>query len=229
MESPDKEVKWVRLKDLSDRLKRIDAAGYEEVQAQLKAHGKEPYSFEYVRGVLENDAESESTWFVHEGDLVVPGSFAPTDGCLIVKGNLIVEGTYHDFIKEMTELIVYGDLVVDQICSECTLAVLGDVRAKGLVYLHYNDYAAEIAGSVHCKVLVVDDRSVSIDGVSEAETIWYTDYDPAPPVQKIFVNQVLDMDEDECGDASQDEDDEIEVDWELLAKMMGEGKRVLKI
>jgi hypothetical protein len=132
-------------------------------------------------------------WYVHRGDLVVPES-VDNDMALVVDGDMIVHGFLDDYVSDVGLLVVLGDLVVRDLVSWGSVYVAGDLRAEGVVYGYYNDYTFEVAGKVHARALVLDDKDSDYrTGELEAEIDSYS------PTKKqyrtardIFVPEVYD-------------------------------------
>jgi hypothetical protein len=125
--------------------------------AQVVKDGIVAYSFE--------DAGIE--WRIHRGDLTIPGSF-DNEHALIVDGSLRIAGSYDDYGAGGGLLIVLGDLEAEHVFSWHALYVKGAVRASGLVYGAYNDYAFEADGGVSARGIVMDDHSSGYE-VTRAE------------------------------------------------------------
>lgn len=102
--------------------------------------------------------ESGIEWRIHRGDLAVPGNF-DNEHALIVDGSLRIAGSYDDYGAGGGLLIVLGDLEAENVFSWYALYVKGAVRASGLVYGAYNDYAFEADGGVAARGVVMDDHS----------------------------------------------------------------------
>jgi len=111
--------------------------------------------------------DAEIDWQIHPGDLKVAGNF-DNDAALIVDGDLVVDGTYDDYGKGIGHLIVLGDFEAENIFSWNGLYVRGMVKASGLVFGAYSDYAFEVDGGVAARGIVLDDHSSSF-AVQQAE------------------------------------------------------------
>ncbi|MET8825580.1 hypothetical protein ABZX40_31700 [Streptomyces sp. NPDC004610] len=96
-------------------------------------------------------------WRHHPGDLRLPGD-TELDIALVVEGDLTVDGFLDDDVSRLGMLVVLGDLVVRDLLSSGALYVGGDLRADGLVYGYYNDFTFEVAGAVHARALILDDK-----------------------------------------------------------------------
>lgn len=118
--------------------------------AQLVKNKIVAYSFE----------DSSVEWRIHRGDLAIPGSL-DNEHALIVDGSLRIAGSYDDYGAGAGLLIVLGDLEAQHVFSWHALYVKGAVRAAGLVYGAYNDYAFEADGGVTARGIVMDDHSSS--------------------------------------------------------------------
>ncbi|MEU1519989.1 hypothetical protein ABZ490_49105 [Streptomyces sp. NPDC005811] len=147
-------------------------------------------------------------WYHHTGDLVLPED-TDLDLALVVDGDLVVDGFLDDRGSGAGMLVVLGDLVVRDLLSWGALYVGGDLRARGLVHGYYNDFTFEVAGAVHARVLVLDDKFADYrGGTLEAEI---AAYDPAPDqlaaARSILVPEVYeDEDEDEDQDEAEADD-----------------------
>lgn len=110
--------------------------------------------------IADHLADRGYTWYVHDGDLVVPEDL-DHDLALVVDGDLVVHGFLDDYVSGIGLLVVLGDLVVRDLVSWGSLYVAGDLRAEGLVCGHYNDFTFEVEGAVHGRALVLSDKSAS--------------------------------------------------------------------
>ncbi|MFK0160665.1 hypothetical protein ACIQVK_52595 [Streptomyces sp. NPDC090493] len=106
-----------------------------------------------VAGFLAHD----HGWYHHTGDLVLPKD-TDLDIALVVDGDLVVHGFLDDYASGLGMLVVLGDLVIRDLMSYGALYVGGDLRAQGVVHAHYNDFTFEVAGAVHARALVLDDK-----------------------------------------------------------------------
>ncbi|MEV7283434.1 hypothetical protein AB0O01_02495 [Streptomyces sp. NPDC093252] len=106
-----------------------------------------------IAGFLRHD----HSWRHHPGDLRLPGD-TDLDIALVVEGDLTVDGFLDDHVSGLGMLVVLGDLVVRDLLSWGALYVGGDLRAEGLVFGYYNDFTFEVAGAVHARALVLDDK-----------------------------------------------------------------------
>lgn len=143
----------------SDWISSAGIAGFEELPAAdrrriapLVADRIIEYSFE----------DKAIPWRIHRGDLAVAGNF-DNDAALIVDGSLRIDGSYDDYRSGEGLLIVLGDLEADHVFTWNGLYVRGAVRAKGLVYGAYNDYAFEVDGKVSARGIVMDDHTAAYE------------------------------------------------------------------
>ncbi|MFF3373547.1 hypothetical protein ACFYXF_11430 [Streptomyces sp. NPDC002680] len=136
-------------------------------------------------------------WYHHAGDLILPDD-TDLDIALVVDGDLVVHGFLDDHVSGLGMLVVLGDLVVRDLLSWGALYVGGDLRSQGVVHAYYNDFTFEVAGAVHARALILDDKfgdyrrgtlGVEIDA-----------YDPTPEqlraAHEIFVPEVYEEDRD---------------------------------
>ncbi|MEU9337018.1 hypothetical protein AB0D49_28265 [Streptomyces sp. NPDC048290] len=110
-----------------------------------------------TRGQIAGFLRHDHDWRHHPGDLRLPGDTG-LDIALVVEGDLTVDGFLDDHVTGLGLLVVLGDLVVGDLLSRGALHVGGDLRADGLVYGYYNDFTFEVAGAVHARALVLDDK-----------------------------------------------------------------------
>lgn len=107
-------------------------------------------------------ADSGIEWRIHSGDLKIPGNF-DNESALIVDGSLEIAGSYDDYGAGSGLLIVLGDLSAEHVLTWNGLFVRGKVKATGLLYGVYNDYAFEAGGGVEARGIVMDDHSSSYE------------------------------------------------------------------
>ena len=92
-------------------------------------------------------ADNGIEWRIHSGDLKIAGNF-DNESALIVDGSLEIAGSYDDYGAGSGLLIVLGDLSAEHVLTWNGLFVRGKVKATGLLYGVYNDYAFEAGGGV---------------------------------------------------------------------------------
>lgn len=89
---------------------------------------------------------------IHEGDCIIEGDFDTDDQeltALIVRGNLIVSGTFRDRSDDgPTVTVVLGDLRAKNVISAGLLEVKGDVVVSEAIVGDYNDGGALIHGDL---------------------------------------------------------------------------------
>lgn len=144
--APALAAEWIST-DAVAGLEELSAADRRRI-APLVANKIIDYSFE----------DASIPWRIHRGDLAVAGNF-DNDGALVVDGTLRIDGSYDDYGHGAGLLIVLGDLEAEHVFTWNGLYVRGAVRAKGLVYGAYNDYAFEAGGKVSARGIVMDDHS----------------------------------------------------------------------
>ena len=117
--------------------------------AQLLGSGNILYEF--------NDGD----FLVHEGDLHVPGHFAPS-GRLLVRGDLRVDGVYDDDRDLPYGIVaVLGDMQAQHIYSFASLHVKGDLHVEGVIATVYNDFTFKVGGALNAAGLIVSDKDAS--------------------------------------------------------------------
>ena len=109
-------------------------------------------------------ADNGIEWRIHSGDLKIAGNF-DNESALIVDGSLEIVGSYDDYGAGSGLLIVLGDLSAEHVLTWNGLFVRGKVKATGLLYGVYNDYAFEAGGGVEARGIVMDDHSSSYEVV----------------------------------------------------------------
>lgn len=117
--------------------------------AQLLGSGNILYEF--------NDGD----FLVHDGDLHVPGHFAPS-GRLLVRGDLRVDGVYDDDRDLPYGIVaVLGDMQAQHIYSFASLHVKGDLHVEGVIATVYNDFTFKVGGALSAAGLIVSDKDAS--------------------------------------------------------------------
>lgn len=117
--------------------------------------GEELYRCEMLRTYL----DTQETWRVHEGDLLLPNDVVLAEDNLIIKGDLVCD----TWLDTDVVVIVLGSLRCRSVYSRGGLCVVGDLIARGLVLQHYNDWAFEMLGKLSARALVELDKSVQVD------------------------------------------------------------------
>lgn len=97
-------------------------------------------------------------WVYYKGDLKVNGNFYNSEKGIIVDGNLIVDGLYYD---NSSTLIVLGNMQAQNVVTEYSFFIDGNLTSNGFVYTHNNDYALEVTKKITTKVMINYDRSIS--------------------------------------------------------------------
>ncbi len=100
-------------------------------------------------------------FLVHDGDLHVPGHFAPS-GRLLVRGDLRVDGVYEDDHDLPYGIVaVLGDMQAQHIYSFASLHVNGDLQVEGVIATVYNDFTFKVGGALSAAGLIVSDKDAS--------------------------------------------------------------------
>ena len=141
---------------LKNRQYGFARASRTEIDAALK---RLPASFS-VSPFLEDE---DLDWYRHRGDLVLDRPLS-NGHALIVEGNLRIRGSYDDYRNNIGQLVVLGDMQVENVVSWGSLAVAGQLQAEGLVFAYYNDFTFD-AKSVAARALFVYDKSGSVGKV----------------------------------------------------------------
>ncbi len=136
---------WIRTGDLP--LREADAAERARIRESLEGT-QIRYNF---------DDESTRV-LVHDGDLAVRGHFDNGD-LLVVHGDLIVEGTYDDYLEGIGVLVVEGDMRAHDVYSWGAIHVAGQMTVRDVLMTVYNDFTFEVAGEVNARLLLVSDKS----------------------------------------------------------------------
>ncbi|MET1081395.1 MAG: hypothetical protein ABWY06_25625 [Pseudomonas sp.] len=103
--------------------------------------------------------ESYVDWQIHRGDLRIDNSFE-NNQALVVEGDLSIAGDYDDLYRG--RLVVLGDLRVDNLVSEGSLYVDGDLDAQGLVFAQNDErspFTFEVKGRVNAHGLIVSRKN----------------------------------------------------------------------
>lgn len=132
-----------------------------------------PLLEEYLdEGVLESH---DFDYLVVDGDLVVDGNFdmeAAGLCFLVVKGNLIVEGCYSDqYDHPATGVFVLGNLRARDVSTHGALGVQGDLVAARALVGDYNDYGAEVKGSLRAKIFFPENHAFEVGGDASFEYV----------------------------------------------------------
>lgn len=138
---------WISTADLPG----LRAATAEERSgiAQLLGSGNIFYEFK------------DGDFLVHDGDLHVPGHFAPS-GRLLVRGDLRVDGVYDDGRDLPYGIVaVLGDMQAQHIYSFASLHVQGDLHVEGVIATVYNDFTFKVGGALNAAGLIVSDKDAS--------------------------------------------------------------------
>lgn len=98
----------------------------------------------------------EHQFVIHHGDLWIDDDVLGYVN-LIVDGDLIINGNYHDS-EQM--LIVLGDMRCENMVATGGLYVRDDLVCGGLSYHYYNDWAMEVGGTLAARAHIEDDRGV---------------------------------------------------------------------
>jgi len=102
-----------------------------------------------------------STWYVHEGNLTIPCDVY-NDMSLVVHGDVIVDGTYDDYIESQTGSIAcFGSMHAENVFSWGAVYVEKDLVVNGIVHTVYNDHSFEVLGTVFARALLVDDKATN--------------------------------------------------------------------
>ena len=114
-----------------------------------------------LKGRFIVDDFGDNAFLVHDGDLHVPGHFAPND-LLLVRGNLRVDGVYDDDHGGAYGIVaVLGDMQVQNIYSWASLYVRGDLHAQAMVVTVYNDFTFEVGGKLHAAGILAYDKAAN--------------------------------------------------------------------
>ncbi|TLU80821.1 DUF2773 domain-containing protein [Escherichia sp. E4930] len=106
-------------------------------------------------------------WYYHNGDLSIPSNFS-NKHTLVVKGNLTINGDYDDYSAGDGQLIVLGNVIVDNFINHDFAYVKGEMQAKGLVYADYNDHNFEVMKGITARGIIVSDKATQFE-VNNAE------------------------------------------------------------
>lgn len=107
----------------------------------------------------EDDLEFDSQYWVYfKGNLKINGNFFNSDKGIIVDGNLIVDGLYHD--DKDNALIVLGDMQAKNVVSHYSFFVNGNLTSDGIVYANRQEYVLEVNKNINTKVLIINNRLV---------------------------------------------------------------------
>lgn len=140
---------------LSDLKYRFRRASEEERQACLDTYWKLPPA---CGNGLPHYLDAYA-WWIHPGDLRIPGGLR-VDQPLIVLGDLIIDGDYHDHLDGL--MAVFGSLHARHVFSRSGLFVARDLLLTGLNYQYYNDWVFECAGRVVARAFIGDDKDCGI-------------------------------------------------------------------
>lgn len=120
-----------------------------------------------IRDLLGEIDDCDGDFLFHDGDLVVDGPFSvATAGALVlvVRGDLVVRGSYSDSDDPQTITLVERDLRAAGIVTAGFLEVRGDVRCDGPMLGDYNDCNCLVHGSVHCDLFYPEEHFFEVRG-----------------------------------------------------------------
>jgi hypothetical protein len=110
---------------------------------------------------------------VYDGDCAIEGDFDTGDqelAVLIVRGDLIVSGTFRDRSDDgPTVTVVLGDLRAKNVITAGILEVTGDMVVHEAIVGDYNDGSALIHGSLRTDLLMPVDIAYEVRGELTAE------------------------------------------------------------
>ena len=100
--------------------------------------------------------------------------------------------------------------------------MLGDIKAKGLIFNEYNDHVFETKGEIHCKAFYVSDKQVLYKD-KLLTTEFERDYDgiiTGSSISAFFVDEVINKDEDD--------EEFYELDSRNVKQLLYDGKDIFK-
>lgn len=179
---------------------------------------------------------------VVEGDLTLPelDTYVRRLAVLVVTGNLRVEGTYQDYGYPATGVFVLGDLQAENVITEGTLGVSGDLIARHALVGAGNDYSATIAGTASARVFVPENHHFEVGTEARFEIVfgWAAPHRISKKVQKglaglalrdavvseIHSELVQDLDDDDI----EKSDFEDLIEYSALVQRIAKGQPILR-
>jgi hypothetical protein len=144
----------------------------EEILAAI-ALFKVDYKIRHTTAALDEIHDYVTDIFVVDGDLHVAGDLdLRKEGAylLVVRGNLVVDGAYHDYDDPESFLLVTGDMQARDVITAGWLEVHGDL-ATGRLLGDYNDCAAVIGGNVCAALFYGEEHHFTIGGELSAGVV----------------------------------------------------------
>lgn len=171
---------WVNSRDIVDsQFHKMTAEEHGNVIAKTES------SIEASYALKEN-----SQWYYHNGDLTIEGSL-DNENALVVNGNLTIHGSYDDYYSGSGELIVLGNVVVDDFLNRGFTFVNGKLDSSGVVFTYYNDHYTEVTKGVQARGIIVSDKAVDFDVIKSDFIL--NDYVTQQDIEKAYSLLVPDI------------------------------------
>lgn len=124
-----------------------------------------------VKEILEEPDSYDGDVYIHDGDLHVAGDLIVHKLgvlVLVVRGNLSVDGAYHDADDPQTIVVVTGDFQARDVVTAGFLEVHGNVVVRDRVIGDYNDCQAWIGGDLTCALFYGEEHFFDLGGTLHA-------------------------------------------------------------